>query len=55
MVRAGSRQRGYQKAGRVKRQAANSQSRKNTPGNKQGNTLGVNAQKSQTGLNKTSQ
>ncbi len=55
MVGAGSRQRGYQTAGRVKRQAANGQSRKNSPGNKQGNTLGENARKCQTGLNKTSQ
>ncbi len=46
MVGAGSRQRGYQKAGRVKRQAANGRkNRKNSPGNKQGNTLGVNARK----------
>ncbi len=35
-VRAGGRQRGYQKAGRVKRQAANGQSRINSPGYKQG-------------------
>ncbi len=38
----------------IKRQAANGQSRKNSPGNKQGNTLGETARKCQTGLNKTS-
>ncbi len=55
MVGAGSRLRGYQRQAGSKGRQQNGQSHKNSPGNKQGNTLVVNARKCQTGLNKTSQ